>query len=178
MVQTVGAMAKFAGKSFEMRLYYFVSAGEKEQFIVPPDAQIAAAKAPAGAKWHRRVRFNVDGPDAARDATLMRTAPVIARTEVLPPYKDRPESTADFYVISEGAEARLKSALKGGGKFQCEVVVDDVVLVTDITPQPKEHAKDGRVWWRHAFSEKERKVVDGYRTAAMPFALRVVDAGK
>ncbi len=175
MVQTISVLGRYAAKTFEMRLYYFPSAGEKEQFVIPQDADVAGAKAPAGAKWLRRVRFNADGPDGPKEAALMRVSPVIGRTELLPPYKDKPDYAADFYVITEAAESRLKAALKAGGTFKCEVAVDDVVLVTDVTPQAKEHPKDGRVWWRHSFSEKERKVVDGYRTAAMPFSLRVVE---
>lgn len=177
MVQTIAAMGKCPAKTFELHLAYFPSAGEKEQFIVPQDSELATAKAPPGAKWRRRVRFNADRPDAPRDASLMRTSPVIARSEILLPYKDKPDYAADFYVISEAAEARLLAAFSKGGKLKCELVVDDTVLTT-VTPATKEHPKDGRVWWQHAFTEKERKIVDGYRVAPMPVALRVVDGPK
>jgi outer membrane biosynthesis protein TonB len=177
MVQTVGAMGRHAAKTFEMRCYYYPSPGETEQFRVPTDSEVLTAKAPPGAKWHRRVRFSVDGPEQTRDPTLMRLSPAISRSEILPPYKDKPDYAADFYVVSEAAESRLKAAFKGAGAvtIKCELLVDDVVIVTDLTPPAKDHPKDGRVWWRHTFTEKERKILDGYRTAGMPIPLRVVD---
>jgi hypothetical protein len=179
MVRTIAVMARRAAKTFEMRLYYAAQPGEAEQFPVPPADRFAEAKAPQGARWCGRVRFSADGADAARDPVLMRATPVIGRTELLPPCKDKPDYADYYYVLSEAGESRLRSALKGmGGKFSCEIVVDDVCLVTEVTPTPQPHPKDNRVWWRHTFSAQERKIVDGYRLHAMPFALRVAAAPK
>ncbi|MCE9581415.1 MAG: hypothetical protein K8T20_02745, partial [Planctomycetes bacterium] len=130
MVQSVATMGRFAAKAFEMRLAYFPTKTENEQYIIPRDDELASAKAPGGAKWLKRVRFNAEGPDAPRPASLVRNSPVVARTEMLPPEKDKPESAADFYVLNAAAAKRLQDALQAGGTFRCVIAVDDVILVS------------------------------------------------
>jgi hypothetical protein len=113
-----------------------------------------------------------------KDVVLMRTTPVIKREEILPPYRDRSDYAEWYYVVSSAAEARLVAAFKQGGKLQCEILVDDVVLTIEGTPSPQTHPKDGRVWWRHNFPERERKLVDAYKAAALPFVLRFAEEPK
>lgn len=172
---TLETMGRFAAKTFELRIYRTLTAGEKEQFKPPALDKIEGAKAPKGTKWHRRIAFHANVEGKVLDPVLLLDSPIVARNEILPPYKDRDDWTQYFYTFADAAAKKVTDAVGPGASFSAEFVVDGVVFFADNELNTVNRPNDGRIWYRHGFLERERKILEGYMKVAMPCPLNLVD---
>jgi hypothetical protein len=175
MQVTLAAMGRYAAKTFELRFEATLTAGEKEQFKPPAFDKIGEAKAPKGTKWHRWVEFDANAEGKTREPVLLLDAPVVARNEILPPYKDRADWTGHYYVFADAAATRANEAAAVKSNPLAEFVVDGVALFSDNKLEEIAHPKDGRFWYRHGFFERERLILEGFMKVPMPTALAPVD---
>ena len=172
---TIEGLARFAGEKVEVRVFQELPEGTKEQ-IRGKSVEEIKAKPPKGTKFYRLVGYHIDREGTEYDAVALRDDPVADREELLPPFKDKPEWSRWWYVLSPVAQKRFAAAL-GKTKWSAYFVVDGVALAPEGDGEDHRGEEwqmqsppygETRIWWKHCLQKRERRVLEATMKFPMP----------